>query len=161
MALMEAADIAYWFDELARGLALYARQICGAGAEDVVQEVFLRFSGLPRRPDAPRAWLLTAVRHAALDHRRGERRRATRERGAVAREAFETAVSGLESQEVEDALKALALEEREVVTLRIWNGATFEEIAGVTGMPLSTVYHKYRTALETMRARWEAPCRRK
>src|SRR5881227_3411523 len=46
----------------------------------------------------------------------------------------------IELEEVLAALAQLTLEEREVVTLRIWNGATFEEIAAVMHMPLSTVH---------------------
>jgi RNA polymerase sigma factor (sigma-70 family) len=155
-------EIGFWFDEMGAGLVLYARQVCRAGAEDVVQEVFVRFAGLPQPPQNPRAWLLAAVRNAALDHRRGLRRRTARERGAAqARPMFEFSPDGPAAGEIEEALAELALEEREVVTLRIWNGATFEDIAGVTGWPVSTVYHKYRSALEAMRARWEAPCRKK
>jgi RNA polymerase sigma-70 factor (ECF subfamily) len=157
---MAPSEIGYWFDEMSAGLVLYARQICGAGCEDVVQEVFVRFAGLPQTPSHPRAWLLAAVRNRALDERRSGRRRQRREHAAARLPIFEHS-SEIAAGEVEEALAALALEEREVVSLRIWNGATFEDIAQITGMPLSSVYHKYRSALETMRARWEAPCRKK
>lgn len=157
---MDPSEIGYWFDEMSAGLVLYARQICGAGCEDAVQEVFVRFSGLPQMPRDPRAWLLAAVRNRALDERRSGRRRQRREQAAARQPMFQHSPQ-IAPGEVEEALAALALEEREVVSLRIWNGATFEEIARITGIPLSSVYHKYRSALETMRARWEAPCRKK
>jgi RNA polymerase sigma-70 factor (ECF subfamily) len=62
-------------------------------------------------------------------------------------------------EEAQQALAALPLEEREVITLRLWNDVTFEEIAALMGMPLSTVYSRYKSGLEQIRARWEAPCR--
>jgi DNA-directed RNA polymerase specialized sigma24 family protein len=38
-------------------------------------------------------------------------------------------------------LAGLPEPQREVIVLRIWSGATFEEIAAVTGMALSTCHH--------------------
>ncbi len=126
----------------------------------------MRLAAQERVPANVKAWLLLAVRRAALDAAKGARRRAARERTAgLARPMLEAAGDGRElvvpAEEVEAALASLALEEREVVTMRIWNGATFEEIAGVMGLPVSTVYHRYRSALESLRAGWELPCQTK
>jgi RNA polymerase sigma-70 factor (ECF subfamily) len=164
---MEAAELALWFETIAPGLVLYARQIVGKSgpAEDLVQDVFLRLAAQRRTPPNVKAWLLLALRRAALDSLKQTRRRAARHLAVgLERPQFEIAHDRRElivpPAEVEEALASLALEDREVVTLRIWNDATFEEIASVTQMPLSTVYHRYRSALETLRARWELPCRK-
>ncbi len=162
---MEPAQIGFWFELMAPGLVLYARQIAGGGsaAEDVVQEVFLRLAAQAQSPENVKAWLLLAVRRAALDCRKTTRRRATRDRAAgLARHMFEPPPhDGLPAAEAQEALASLALEEREIITLRIWNDSTFEEIAGIMGMPISTVYHRYRSALDTLRARLELPCPKK
>lgn len=65
----------------------------------------------------------------------------------------------LEGAEVQRALSELPALEREVVVLRIWNGATFQEIAELMRMPVSTVYVRYQSALETLRKKWGSPCR--
>lgn len=162
MHCVSATELAEWFDTHAASLVLYARQwVDGAVAEDVVQEVFVRLAAAERRPGNVRAWLLTCVRHGALDALRGRKRRVARDRAAGEARLFERAErDGLEAEDVQRALAGLGGVEREVIVLRIWNGATFEEIAAIVEMPLSTVYAKYRAGLEAMRARWEEPCRK-
>jgi RNA polymerase sigma-70 factor (ECF subfamily) len=165
---VESTELARWFDAHGAALVLYARQwVPAALAEDVVQEVFVRLAALSVRPDNVRAWLLVCVRNGAMDAMRRHRRQEARIHRAVAERMFEPKAKALpfegdlEAEEVQQALAELAMDQREVITLRIWNGATFEEISGITGMPLSTVYHRYRTGLEEMRSRWELPCYRK
>jgi len=158
---MDATETAWWFEEMGTGLVLYARQIAGESAEDVVQEVFMRLVRQEKKPANVKAWLLLAARRQALDLIKGTRRRAVRDREAGG--MFETGVNdprGL-AEDVAAGLKDLALEEREIVTLRIWNEATFEEIGEVMGLAVSTVYHRYRTGLEKLRTRLELPCRKK
>jgi RNA polymerase sigma-70 factor, ECF subfamily len=170
---MRPAELGYWFDEMGAGLVLYARQILGvgsgggSGAEDVVQEAFMRLAAQGTEPANVRAWLLVAVRNAALDAAKGLRRRrardqkAGRERWFQRAQAAEPGEENVEALEVQMAMGALDVQEREVITMRMWNGATFEEIGEVIGLPLSTVYLRYRSGLEKLRARWELPCRKK
>ena len=163
---MEPAEIGQIFQQMAAGLVLYARQFLASAApeaaEDVVQEVFIRLAAQPAAPPNTKAWLLLAVRRAALDAAKSNRRRTARDRRAGHTRQFQAADdSFISAQEVQEALTQLALEEREIVTLKIWNDATFEEIAGIMKLPLSSVYQRYRTALETLRAKWEVPCPRK
>lgn len=163
MQRIDSEFLAGCFDAHAAGLVLYARHwLPGALAEDVVQEVFVRLAGQAEAPANPRAWLLACTRNAALDAIKSARRR--RERDAVAgqerRPLFEPAVeAGLEVSEVQAALAALPAMEREIVTLRVWAGATFAEIAGLLALPLSTVHQRYRAALEELKTRWESPCK--
>jgi RNA polymerase sigma-70 factor (ECF subfamily) len=155
MAVMTGTQLAEVFDALGAQLVLYARQwVSVERAEDVVQEVFENL----------KAWLLTCVRHAAMDAMKGERRRKKRDQ-AVGEERgmfSEVAVGeGLRAVELQRALEELPGVQREIITLRIWGEGTFEEIASIVKMPLSTVYQQYRSGLEMLRNRWESPCRKK
>lgn len=167
---MDPADIGRCFEECAAGLLLYARQLSSknsAPPEDLVQEAFIRLAGQKNRPENPRAWLIHALRNLALDAARGARRRlhrdhrAGRERWFRHSEIEPPAQALAEAGEIQDALLELDPEQREVIVLRIWNDATFEQIAAVMRLPLSTVYLRYRSGLEMLRARWESPCPKK
>ena len=171
---MKPAELGYWFEEMGAGLVLYARQILGVGSggglgsEDVVQEAFMRLAAQRAEPANVRAWLLVTVRNLALDAIKGARRSKARDQRAGRERWFqraqgiaESGQEGVQALEVQMAMGELDSQEREVITMRMWNGATFEEIGAVMSLPLSTVYQRYRTGLEKLRARWELPCRKK
>ena len=150
-----AARLALYFDAHAAQLTLYARQWLSTGAaEDVVQEVFLKLLALPQPPTSPKAWLFKAVRNAALSELRSERRRRKREQsvGEMRHEWFDAASSELiDAAAAQEALETLPEAQREVVVLRIWGGLTLAETAETVGLPLSTVYDHYRSALSALR----------
>ncbi len=145
------------------GLFLYARQLCGnnADAADVVQEAFLRVwrkhaqNGVTE-PDLP-ALCYAAVRYTVLDRQRQMARRRRREMTAGECLYDQPALfqSSLEQDEeharLEAAVVALPLEQREVVTLKIWGELTFQEIAAVTDESANTVASRYRLALAALR----------
>jgi RNA polymerase sigma factor (sigma-70 family) len=167
MKRVDSTELARWFDTHSASMVLYARQwLAGRGAaaaEDVVQDVFIKLAALERRPENVRAWLMACVRHGALDVLRGARRRTARDFAAgEMRERMLASPneSTLDASEAQQSLAGLPLDQREVITLRIWGGATFEEIASITEMPLSTVYQRYRSGLESLRTRLESPCRK-
>lgn len=164
MSTFDGSALAEAFDAYAAPLVLYARNwLDPSTAEDIVQEAFVRLAAVHKRPDNVRAWLLTCVRNAAIDALRGRRRRAARDREAGEARLFARSrpePEALPPDEVEAALRRLGPVEREVIVLRIWNAATFEEIATLVQLPLSTVYARYRAGLDKMRARWEEPCRK-
>jgi RNA polymerase sigma-70 factor, ECF subfamily len=54
---------------------------------------------------------------------------------------------------IEQVLRDLPAEQREVLHLKAFEGMTFQEIAAVTGEPVNTVASRYRYAMEKMRAR--------
>jgi RNA polymerase sigma-70 factor (ECF subfamily) len=144
-------------------LFLYARQLCGnnADAADVVQEAFLRVwrkhahNGVTE-PDLP-ALCYAAVRYTVLDRQRQMARRRRREMvaGECLYERPALFQSSLEQAEdharLETAILALPVEQREVVTLKIWGELTFQEIAAVTGESANTVASRYRLALVALR----------
>jgi RNA polymerase sigma-70 factor (ECF subfamily) len=56
---------------------------------------------------------------------------------------------------LEQALRALPAEQREVISLKVDGGLTFAEIAALLGVSANTAASRYRYALEKMRAALE------
>lgn len=144
------------FSELAPGLILFARQWVrsAADAEDVVQEAFVRFW---RRNLSiqNRGLLYSAVRSAALDLIRRDRRRARRE-VEVFGEAEHTVQPQFEQlddaqRELVLALDRLPREQREVLVMKIWNELTFAEISETLGISQNTAASRYRYALASLK----------
>jgi len=147
------------------GLFLYARQLCGnnaADAADVVQEAFLRVwrkhaqNGVTE-PDLP-ALCYAAVRYVVLDRQRQMARRLRRETAAgeslydPQSAMFQTCLEQAEEHaQLEAEISRLPVEQREVVTLKIWGELTFQQIAKVTGESANTVASRYRLALVALR----------
>ena len=52
---------------------------------------------------------------------------------------------------IEQAMRELPAEQREVVHLKMFEGMTFQEIADVTGESINTVASRYRYAIEKLR----------
>ena len=135
---------------------LYARALAD-DPEDVVQETFVR---LARRltagqalPEHLRAWLLTAVRSAAIDARRRSQRRRNHESTAFTpRPMFEPG-SGLDAAAAERALEELAPRQRETVILRLWGDLGFEAIAQMTGVATSTAHADFTAGIADLRRR--------
>ena len=134
---------------------LYARQQTrtGSDAEDVLQDALVeswkRADGMP-----PDALVFATIRRRAIDLARSSDRRSVREIEAGTPDAdwFSLDVEERETQRLlEEAVKSLQPNYREVVTLKIWGGLTFQEIAEATGVPLNTAASRYRYALEGLR----------
>jgi RNA polymerase sigma-70 factor (ECF subfamily) len=143
----------------AAALVLYARQWCAA-PEDVAQESFLKLVSQRPPPDDPVAWLFRVVRNGALDAARSQRRRQRHEAVAAARAPtwFVADTDAIDLDEATAALRALPLEEREVIVAHLWGGLTFEQIAGVAGCSPSTAHRRYFAGLTTLRERLQVPC---
>ena len=52
-----------------------------------------------------------------------------------------------------ETLRALPSELREIVTLHVWGGLSFAEIAKLTGTSKATVFRRYEEGLATLRKR--------
>jgi RNA polymerase sigma-70 factor (ECF subfamily) len=162
---MEADDANHtwqrWFETHGPKLILCARQWTRsvADAEDVVQEAFVRYWRNQRQlPGNPHALLVTSIRRAAIDQSRRETRRAAREERAEEitgeNDSLFSLLPGEDAdrhREIEDALRQLPAEQREVLVLKVWNELTFEQIAGILDIPANTAASRYRYALGALR----------
>jgi RNA polymerase sigma factor (sigma-70 family) len=144
----------------ATALTLYARQFFAGrnfhAAEEVVQEVFHRLSQQPTLPENLVAWLYTAVRNGAISAARSDKRRERREAqfGLTHGQPplFQPEPdSPFDGEKIALCLDKLDREEREIVTLHLWSDMPFGDIATLLGMPKTTVYRRYKDALETLR----------
>jgi len=144
-----------WLRRCGPRFHLYARQQtrCEADAEDVLQDALVeswrRVDGMP-----PDALVFATIRRRAIDLARSSDRRSAREAEAGGPDAewFSPDVEERETQRVlGEAVKSLTPIYREVVTLKVWGGLTFQEIAETTGVPLNTAASRYRYAIEALR----------
>ena len=99
------------------------------------------------------ALVFTTIRRRAIDLARSMDRRAVREESSEPEQPwFAPDVESRETQRVlEQAVNALPPNYREVVSLKVWGGLTFQQIADATGVPLNTAASRYRYALEELR----------
>lgn len=160
--MIDPAQLARTFDAHAATLILFARQwLVRSAAEDVVQDVFVNLMLQRRAPDNVKAWLYKAVRNAAISHARGAARRGNREeRHAVQRpEWFEPRTEDLiDAAAAQQAMESLAPGQREVIVMRIWAQMSLAEIAEVTGLPVSTLFSRYRAGLSEIKRIMESSC---
>jgi RNA polymerase sigma factor (sigma-70 family) len=129
-------------------------------AEDVVQEAYLRafqFFGGFHGVDG-RSWLLTIVRNTCytwLEHNRGRQPVTSFDEEKHSGALPGTSPEGLllrkeEQQLLRAALEELAPEFREVIVLREFEGLSYQEIAGIAGIPLGTVMSRLARAREKL-----------
>lgn len=140
-------------DQHGGALVLFARQ-WGDGAEDVVQDAFLKFMHQTTPPRDCVAWLYTVVRNASISKLRSKKRR-QRYETAGARTAADwfhaTPDSQLHQEEATKALKQLPLEQREVIVARLWGNLTFEQIATLTQSSSSSAHRRYEAGLAALK----------
>lgn len=158
--MMDPETLGQLVDEHAAGLVLYARQWT-ATPEDVVQDAFLKLVIQKKSPHNPVSWLYRVVRNQAISVLRSEQRRRKHETRAAERAPswFQPKEGlALDAASATRALRSLQEREREVITLHLWGGLTFAEIADVTETPTSTVHRWYLAGLANMRERLNEPC---
>ena len=129
-----------------------------AAAEDVAQEVFLKFHRT-QSPDSERAsgWLHAAAVHSALNVIRGDRRRAQRETAHALDPARSTVASperlveeAEQRREVRQALSRLPERTAAVLMLR-HSGLSYAEVATALRMKVGNVGTLLRRAEEALR----------
>lgn len=130
-------------------------------AEDVVQEAFLAVWRQPKtfRPErgSGRAWLLSIVRHRAIDFTRG--RSFGRERLSLDEMALEPRYPdpwqqvsrGLDRDRVKQAVDELPPEQKESIMQAYFGGYTQREISERSGVPLGTIKGRMRLGLQKLR----------
>jgi RNA polymerase sigma-70 factor (ECF subfamily) len=156
---MDATFLATLLEQHGPALALYARQ-WSAAPEDIVQEAFIKLAQLRSPPEPLVPWLYRVVRNGAISaHRSEERRKRHEARAARSQPTWFVAAehAALDAAVIVEALQTLPPEQREVVTLHLWGGLTFAEIAQVMNCSASSAYRWYDTSLDTLRRRL-SPC---
>ena len=121
------------------------------GAEDVVQEAFLRLAKAPPDLDEGEralgvrglgAWLHRVTRNLCLDVMRSDQRRREREadRSHTAEAVEDRGVERHDTRAaVERSISALPDDQREVLALRLFEERSYAEIADITGRKVGTV----------------------
>lgn len=147
-------------DQYAQPLFRYALALtCSVeDAEDAVQEVFTRVSRNWKRfleVENVKAYLFSATRNAAYSILRGRRRCEALHEAICADLATVCAPQVKQTSAtiiaIREAFTQLAIEQREVVVLRILNQMTFREIADTVGAPVNTVAGRYRYGIQKLR----------
>jgi RNA polymerase sigma-70 factor (ECF subfamily) len=159
----DALDLQRLYDEHAQAVFAMLLNLTRnePDTRDILQEIFIK---LARNPDLlqaiqdERAFLIRLAHNAAIDlMRRGGTRTKYHDLfgeerlGAFAatddpdEQAFRLALS--------EAMNDLPAEQQVVVHLKLWEGMTFEQIAGTLGIPPNTAASRYRYALDKLRER--------
>jgi RNA polymerase sigma-70 factor, ECF subfamily len=147
-----------WLDDHAPKFLLFARQQARseADAQDLVQEAVVeavRRQG--EEPPPPPALVFATIHRRAIDWARRDERRAGRERTTI--ESAETCWFDVSPEEreraqlIQAAMSNLPESYREVITLKVWGGLTFAEIASSLGIPANTAASRYRYGLAELR----------
>jgi len=157
---MREADFDRLYRREAQGLYGFLAYRTGdsALAEDLLADTFERAlrarRGFDRRRGSERNWLYAIALNLLRDHAR----RAATEGRAVdrvrsgARGSADSAAEDVERRdELARAMATLAEEEREAIALRFGAELTVPEIAGVLGLPLTTVEGRVYRALRKLR----------
>ena len=153
-----AADrIGRAYDRFAGALYRYALMILAdpAAAADAVQQVFVALLGnAGALIDDEERYLRRSVRNACYTALRRRRPNVVSADAAPLLEAI--AADGDRTDEriaIEQAMRGLPAEQREVVHLKVFEGWTFQEIADFGGESINTVASRYRYAMDKMRER--------
>jgi RNA polymerase sigma-70 factor (ECF subfamily) len=135
-------------------------------AEDVAQEVFVRFWRSPDRFDPRRGevgpYLRLMARSRALDllrHEQADGRARDRLKAVSGRDEApdherppEVAEHGEQRGVLRAALRKLPVEQREALVLAYWGGLSAREVAAAAGVPFGTARSRMRLGLEKLRA---------
>lgn len=143
---MHKARIYEWYETYKTGLFRYALSLLKDpdGAEDVMQEVFVRLlSGkYCPEPGKEQAYLYRMARNLCFDYLRRKNRLAQEQQQILSeqtRYAYIELISPLDSKE------------QEIVTLKIVGGLTHREIAKVLGLTEHAAKKRYERAIQKLR----------
>lgn len=140
-------------------LRRYARALAGerADADDLVQDTIeraLRKLHLWRRGSDLRAWLFTIMHNVHVNQVRGRADgfRNPVEIGAADLTVRPTQSDLIEVMDIDAALRRLPQEQREVLLLIGLEQLSYQEAAGVLGIPIGTVMSRLSRGRERLRA---------
>lgn len=150
-----------WLSAEGGKLLLYARSRTNTAqdAEDLMQEALIRLWGYQEErghvpPDLPLAY--SVLRLCGMDYGRKQGRRAKMQQKIIQFHDFDEhwldrgAEEDEEAEFLRGAVEELTDKLREVVTMKIWGGLTFAQIAEVLKISQNTAASRYRYALEQL-----------
>ena len=125
-------------------------------AEDVTSEFFIRLweiAPVYRSGRGHRAWIITIAHNMAVDYLRKRKREMPTEdeceKLQPSQPSCETRVC--DQLSIEQAMKTLKREERQIINLKIMGELTFREIAEILKKPQGTVAWCYQKAMQKLR----------
>lgn len=144
---------------LARFAASLTSGIDRGQIDELVQDTFVRaFQSMAdfRGESSLRTWLFTIERRLLLDRRRAERRRPDGDEideGDAATEytALDALVAGETEARIQRALERLSPLQRNVFMLRVTEGLSYKEIAGVVGTTEGAARVHYHNAMRAIK----------
>ncbi len=155
-----------WVREHSSRLYVYARQRSHSrqDAEDIIQDALIRLWGYQEErgfvaPDLPLAY--SVLRFVAMDHAKKVGRKKRKEEAVIYLHDQEDYWLDTNAEDDEEALllrqavEKLGGKLREVVTLKIWGGLTFSQIADALTISPNTAASRYRYALEQLERQLE------
>jgi RNA polymerase sigma-70 factor (ECF subfamily) len=132
-----------------------------ADVDELVQDTFVRaFAALDtfRSDGSLRTWLFTIERRLVLDRRRAAARRRLHEVGrddsadpAIASTPLDALVAGETEARLRGAVARLTPMQREVFTLRVAEGRSYREIAGIAATTEGAARVHYHNALRAVK----------
>jgi len=156
-------DLARLYDEHAQALFALLLSLTRneADTRDLLQALFVKLATRPDLLDGARderGFLLRMAHNLAVDlvRRRDTRTRNYEAFAAEAATVFAPAANADEQvfrERLTEALGELPVEQRAVVHLKLWEGLTFEAIAGLLDVSLNTAASRYRYGLDKLRER--------
>jgi len=132
-----------------------------AGAEDVVQDVFVKFVetiGRFRLRGSLKGYLATCVANRSRDYIRSNKRRQTAVVGRAGRwapdaeDALELIADSEELNKLRNAVQELPYEQREAIALRLHGSLRFRQIAKLQNVSTKTAQSRYRYGLDKLRS---------
>ena len=160
---MRGPDLRRLYDEHAQPLYAFLLNLTRdeADTRDLLQDVFVKLARDPELLNGvrdERAFLIRLAHNAAIDliRRRGTRDKTREQFAAEIISPFAPASDPDEQTfraAMAEALEDLPPDQRAVVHLKLWEGLTFEQIAGALDIPLNTAASRYRYGLDKLRER--------
>jgi RNA polymerase sigma-70 factor, ECF subfamily len=150
-------DITSMYGTLENDLHRFAASIArhGQEADDLVQQALEKALTRPELVNLPvhkqRAWFFRVMKNQLIDDRRREKRVT----GWEDELDFPVPEQALSPVEVNEMLRALSDEQRDIVFKRYWVGLTSQDIGTQLGLPPATVRYKLSKAVKKLRKKLE------
>ena len=141
------------YGELGADLYRYAAMLLADAdaAADAIQQVFAALLRHQGSIDNETHYLRRAVRNECYSMLRGRVRRKEDPGRPLLEPVASEGVNQTDRLALEDAIRGLPAEQREVIHLHVFEGWTFQEVATACNESINTVASRYRYALARLR----------